>query len=55
MSQDTITWWYVVPKPYIMYACCSYEWAIWGNLCKHQIILLTTDILESTFLEFYGT
>jgi hypothetical protein len=28
MSQDTITWWYVVPKPYTMYACCSYEWAI---------------------------
>jgi hypothetical protein len=28
MSQDTITWWYVVLKPYTMYACCSYEWAI---------------------------
>jgi hypothetical protein len=40
-----------------MYACCSYKWAIWGNLCKHQIviILLSTNIFKSILLEFYGT
>ncbi len=39
-----------------MYACCSCKLAIWGNLCKHlAIILLTTNILKSTLLEFYGT
>ncbi len=40
-----------------MYVCCSYKWAIWGNLCKHQIaiILFTIDILESTLLEFCAT
>jgi hypothetical protein len=57
MSQDTITQWYVVPKPYTMYAYCSCKWAIQSNLCKYHIaiILLTIDILESTFLEFCGT
>jgi hypothetical protein len=50
-------WWYVVPKPYTMYACCFYKWAIQGNLCKHQIaiILFTTDILESILSEFCAT
>jgi hypothetical protein len=47
----------MVPKPYIMYACCSYKWAIRGNLCKLQIaiILFTTVILKSTLLEFCAT
>ncbi len=39
-SQDTITRWYVVLKPYTMYACCSCKWAIWSNLCKHQIVII---------------
>jgi hypothetical protein len=40
-----------------MYACCSCEWVIRSNLCKHQIAikLLTIGILESTLLEFCGT
>jgi hypothetical protein len=57
MSQDTITWWYLVLKPYTMYACCSCKWAIQSNLCKYQIgiILLIIDISKSTLLEFCGT
>ncbi len=57
MSQNNIIQWCVVIKPYTMYACCSYEWAIKNNLCIYQIatILLTLDISESIFLEFCGT
>ncbi len=33
---------YKVPLPCTKYACCTYEWALHGNLCKHQVVVLLT-------------
>jgi hypothetical protein len=33
---------YKVPLPFIKYACCTCEWALRGNLCKHQVAIFLT-------------
>ncbi len=33
---------YKVPLPFTKYACCTCEWALCENLCKHQVALLLT-------------
>ncbi len=35
---------YKVPFPFIHYTCCTCEWALCGNLCKHQIVVSITCI-----------
>jgi hypothetical protein len=39
-SQQHLNMTYKVPIPFTKYACCACEWALCGNLCKHQIIVL---------------
>ena len=45
-SQTVPGRWYDISNPYTTYASCSCEWAIRGNLCKHQlaVIKFSTDI-----------
>jgi len=35
---------YKVPLPFTKYACCTCEWALHENLCKHQVVVLFTCI-----------
>ncbi len=35
---------YKFPLPFTHYACCMCEWALRGNLCKHQVAKLLTYI-----------
>jgi hypothetical protein len=30
--------------PFFQYTCCTYEWALRRNLCKHQIVVILTCI-----------
>jgi len=42
---------------FIEYASCTYEWALRGNLCKHQIIiiLMATNVTQEYVIDYYGT
>ncbi len=33
---------YVVKFPFIEIFCCTCEWALWRNMCKHQIVVILT-------------
>jgi hypothetical protein len=35
---------YKVPLPFNKYVCYTYEWVLRGNLCKHQVIVVTYEI-----------
>ncbi len=35
---------YKLQSPFIEYASCTCEWAICGNLCKNQVLVLLTNI-----------
>ncbi len=35
---------YKVPLPFTKYVCCTCEWALRGNLCKHQVAIFFTCI-----------
>ncbi len=35
---------YKVSFPFTKYACCTCEWALHGNLCKHQVAIFLTCI-----------
>jgi len=30
---------YKVPLPFTKYVCCTCEWVLHGNLCKHQVVV----------------
>ncbi len=48
---------YKVPLPFTKYACYTCEWALRGNLCKHQvaIFLTCTDFIKENIIQYYGT
>jgi hypothetical protein len=47
---------YKVPFPFTKYACCTHEWALHGNLCKHQVVLLTCiDLIKENIIQYFGT
>jgi hypothetical protein len=48
---------YKVPLPFTKYACCTCEWALHGNLCKHQvaIFLTCTDLTKENIIQYCGT
>jgi hypothetical protein len=48
---------YVVKFPFIEIFCCTCEWALRGNMCKHQIvvILTCTNISQKDILHYCGT
>jgi hypothetical protein len=47
---------YKVPLPFTKYACCTCEWALRGNLCKHQvaIFLTCTDFTRKNIIQYCG-
>ncbi len=48
---------YAVKFPFIKIFCCTCEWALWGNMCKHQIvvILTCTNIFQEDIIYYRGT
>jgi len=48
---------YKVPFPFTKYVCCACEWALRGNLCKHQvaIFLTCTDLIKKNIIQYCGT
>ncbi len=43
-SQQHSNMTYEVPFPFTKYVCYTCEWALRGNLCKHQVAILLTCI-----------
>ena len=56
-SQSVQGRWYEIHTPFTLYACCSCEWSIRGNFCKHQLLVLkvSTNLSWQTMLEYLGT
>ncbi len=48
---------YAVKFPFIEIFCCTCEWALQGNMCKHQIvvILTCTNIFQEDIIHYCGT
>jgi hypothetical protein len=48
---------YKVPFPFTKYACCTCEWALRGNLCKHQVAIFLTCIglTKENIIQYCGT
>ncbi len=50
-----------VPFPFTKYVCCTCEWVLHGNLCKHQVVVLFTcaNLAKETIIQYcetwYGT
>ena len=55
-SQSALGRWYDVLDPYTKYALCSCEWAIRGNMCKHQFVIIkfSANISWNDMLEILG-
>ncbi len=47
---------YKVALPFTKYVCCTCEWALRGNLCKHQvaIFLTCTDLTKKILFNIVG-
>ncbi len=56
-SQQHLNMTYKVPLPFTKYACYTCEWALRGNLCKHQvaIFLTCTDLTKENIIQYCGT
>jgi hypothetical protein len=39
-SQQHLDVTYKIPLPFTKYVCCTFRWALHGNLCKHQVVIL---------------
>jgi len=48
---------YKVPFPFTKYVCCTYEWALHGSLCKHQVAIFftCTDFTKKNIIQYCGT
>jgi hypothetical protein len=48
---------YVVKFPFTKIFCCTCEWALRGNMCKHQIVVIITciDISQEDIIHYCGT
>ncbi len=48
---------YKIHAPFTEYASCTCEWALWGNFCKHQIVVLLacTNLTTKNIIEYCGT
>ncbi len=61
MSQRTPKHMYEVEYPFTEYANYTYDWALCGNLCKHQIVIIlaytyvTAEIIFNYCGTWYGT
>ncbi len=56
-SQQHLNMTYKVPLPFTKYTCCTCEWALHGNLCKHQVVifLTCTDFTKENIIQYRGT
>jgi hypothetical protein len=47
---------YKIHAPFTEYASCTSEWALWGNFCKHQIVVLLTciNLTMENIIEYCG-
>jgi hypothetical protein len=48
---------YKVSLPFTKYACCTYEWVLCENLCKHQVVVLFTciDLIKENIIQYCET
>jgi len=48
---------YVVKFSFTKIFCCTCEWALRRNMCKHQIVVILTciDIFQEDIIHYYGT
>ncbi len=48
---------YKVPFPFTKYVCCTCEWALCRNLCKHQVAIFLTCIglTKENIIQYCGT
>jgi hypothetical protein len=48
---------YTVKFPFTEIFCCTCEWALRGNMCKHQIVVILTciDNSQEDIIHCYGT
>jgi len=48
---------YKVPLPFTKYVCCTCDWALHENLCKHQVVILFTciDLTKENIIQYCGT
>jgi hypothetical protein len=48
---------YTVKFPFIEIFCYTFEWALRGNMCKHQIVIILTctNISQGDIIHYYGT
>jgi uncharacterized Zn finger protein len=48
---------YKVPLPFTKYVCCTCEWALHGNFCKHHVALFFTcaDLIKKNIIQYCGT
>ncbi len=48
---------YKVPFPFTKYICCTCEWVLCGNLCKHQVVIISTciDFNKENIIQYCGT
>ncbi len=54
-SQQHLNMTYKVPLPFTKYVCCTCEWALHGNLCKHHIVVTCTDFIKENIIQYCGT
>jgi len=56
-SQQHLNMTYKVPFFFTKYVCCTCEWALHGNLCKHQVAIFLTciDLTKENIIQYYGT
>ncbi len=56
-SQQHSNMTYKVPFPFTKYVCCTFEWALCGNLCKHQIAIFFTciNLTKENIIQYCGT
>ncbi len=48
---------YKVSLPFTKYVCCTFEWALHGNLCKHQVVflLMCINFTKENIIQYCGT
>jgi hypothetical protein len=48
---------YKVLLPFTKYVCCTFEWVLHRNLCKHQVVIHLTciDLTKGNIIRYCGT
>jgi hypothetical protein len=56
-SQQHSNMTYKIPFPFTKYSCCTCEWALCGNLCKHQVVILftCTNLIKTYTIQYCAT